>query len=999
MNEKLTLWKNDLLDLMNTSSDLIQIVDQDGIIHYANDIWNTALGYGGAEVLFTMISDYLICEDPELFPASGILSVGKHLFQADLRKRNGESLKVEGLIRPLKETRSDAEVLYMCIWKVLKHPQITEKEKPSGSIHPNIIQDDKDEAVQKVRVGNLSEQEKLAGIIEATQAGTWEWDVEKDEIRYNERWAEITGHSLSELMPITHDTWRKLVHPEDLVKSNQEIESIFYKKKEYYSLECRMKHKAGHWVWVLDKGKVVSWSEDGRPLLMFGTHIDITESKQLELEVKKSEDEYRFLVDSSYDIIYRLQLDGTFSFLSKAWENQLGYKVEDTLGTPLKPYVHPEDLLRIYDFFSQINESGEKMETRDYRLLHKNGTYHWFMTTAVAIRSSEDEIIGFTGTAKDITDVKEALIELMNQKEELESFFTVNMDFFCIADSEGNFRKLNDAWSRNFHYKTTELIGKNALEFVHPEDVDGVKEWIRSLNGIKKEASFLARLRKSDGRYRMLEWKAHISGKLIYAAARDVTDNKALESSLFLEKELFRTTLLSVEDGVIATDNTGRITIMNQAAEMMTGWQIKAVQGKPIEEIFRVFQENSNALVYTRIPEIIRKGKRIGFSEMILSSKDGKEIPIENSASAIKDHEGRTTGLVIVFRDMTAKKERQKEIEFLSFHDQLTGLYNRRYIEEALRRLGRVGDLPLSIIVMDINGLKLANDAFGHDLGDLLLKKASRIMKNRIRQDDLLARIGGDEFLLLLPRTDAAEADRIRQRIQEEANHASVGPIRISIAAGAATKTSLSQNISEVQKVADNNMYRDKLVHGRLMKNRIIKTIIESINRKFPDEKIHLKGVAEYCAGIGSAMGLNVSEVERLRLAGSLHDLGKISVPKEILLKPDQLTFEEREVVKKHAETSYQILKSVEEYMSIAEDVLYHHERVDGQGYPEGLKGNEIPLHSRIITVADAYEAMTSDRPYHMKKSKEEAIIELRRCAGSQFDPDIVEIFIEKVLS
>ena len=266
-------------------------------------------------------------------------------------------------------------------------------------------------------------------------------------------------------------------------------------------------------------------------------------------------------------------------------------------------------------------------------------------------------------------------------------------------------------------------------------------------------------------------------------------------------------------------------------------------------------------------------------------------------------------------------------------------------------------------------------------------------MKSRIRQDDLLARIGGDEFVLLLPRTDAAEVDRIRQRIQEEANHASAGPIRVSIAA--ATKTSLSQNISEVQKVADNNMYRDKLVHGRLMKKRTIEMIIESIQRKFPEEKEHLKGVAEYCAGIGSALGLNPSEVERLRLAGSLHDLGKISIPKEILLKPGQLTFEEREVVKKHAETSYQILKSVEEYMSIAEDVLYHHERVDGDGYPEGLKGKEIPLHSRILTVADAYEAMTSERPY---KRKKEAIVELRKCAGSQFDPVIVEVFIEKVL-
>ena len=236
------------------------------------------------------------------------------------------------------------------------------------------------------------------------------------------------------------------------------------------------------------------------------------------------------------------------------------------------------------------------------------------------------------------------------------------------------------------------------------------------------------------------------------------------------------------------------------------------------------------------------------------------------------------------------------------------------------------------------------------------------------------------------------------QRIQNEAQNTTIGPIGISIAIGSATKTKLSQNISEIQKVADNNMYRDKLVNGRTMKNRIIKTILESIDKKFPEEQHHLSGVAKYSAKIGKAMGFSDSEVERLRLAGSLHDIGKISVPKDIMMKSDSLTFEEREVINKHAETSYQILKSVEEFISVAEDVLYHHERIDGKGYPEGLIWDEIPLNSRIIAVADAYEAMVSIRPYHAVKTKEEAIEELRRCSGTQFDPDIVTVFIEKVL-
>jgi len=973
-----SLARKDLLTIMEMSSDLIHIMDQNGKMYYVNNAWKQILGYHESDILTLEVFNRLFDVDSGSFIPKSIDENTTTAFKAVVNKRNGRKHSVDGYISPLHEITENDEALYLCVFNVYDSLKNTD--------------------AQKEVIRNLDEKEKFADIIEATRAGTWEWSVQKEETKYNERWAEIVGYSLEELKPITHETWRKLVHPEDLIRSDKEIESLFYKEKEYYSLECRMKHKMGHWVWVLDQGKVVSWTEDGRPLQMFGTHIDITESKQLELEIKKSEDDYRFLIDSSYDIIYRLQLDGRFTFLSKAWEDLLGYTVEEAIGEFLQPYVHPEDLPRIYDFFNQINKSGEQLEARDYRLLHKNGEYHWFMTTAVPIWNDNDEIIGFTGTARDITDVKEANLALIKQKDELESFFTVNMDFFCISDNDGNFKKLNNAWIKSFHYELSDLLGKNALEFVHPDDVELVKENIGSLNDIQKEISFLARVKKSDDTYRILEWKAHISGNLIYAAARDVTENKTLESNLFLEKELFKTTLLSVEDGVIATDNLGRINIMNLAAQTMTGWSIDEVYGKPIEEIFRVYKENTSKLIYTRIPEIIRKGKGIGFSEMILISRGNEEISIENSASPVKDHAGKTTGIVIVFRDITVKKERQKQIEFLSYHDQLTGLYNRRFIEDAIRGLEKTGNLPLSIIVMDINGLKLTNDAFGHDLGDLLLKKASKIMKNSIRRNDVLARVGGDEFVLVLPKTDSIEADRIKNRIQKEAHSATIGPIGISIAAGSATKTKISQNISKVQKVADNNMYRDKLVNGRQMKNRIIKTILESIDKKFPEEQHHLSGVAKYSSKIGKAMGFSEPEVERLRLAGSLHDIGKISVPKDIIMKPDLLTFEEREVINKHAETSYQILKSVEDFISIAEDVLYHHERIDGKGYPEGLKWDEIPLNSRIIAVADAYEAMISIRPYHEIKTKEEAIVELRRCSGTQFDPDIVNVFIEKVL-
>lgn len=851
---------------------------------------------------------------------------------------------------------------------------------------------------QEEKNRNMAEREKFANIIEATNAGTWEWNVQTGENKYNSRWAEIVGYSLDELSPINEDTWISLVHPDDLKKSNEEIESLFFRKKEYYSLPCRMKHKDGHWVWVLDKGKVINWTEDGKPLYMFGTHIDITESKMLEMEIKESEDNYRFLVESSYDIVYRIGTDGKFIFVSKAFENILGHTTAEAIGRALTLFVHPDDVPKIHDFFRRINESGQRRETTDYRLLHKNGTYRWFTTNAIPIFDEDNVITGFTGTARDITEVKAANMALVEQKDELERFFNVNIDFFCISDMMGKFKKVNQAWERNLGYEHSVLVGRNALDFVHPDDIEVIKSSIRRMSYERKEVSFVIRFQRSDGGYRTLEWKAQSSGELIYASARDVTENKNLENNLFIEKELFKTTLLSVGDAVISTDSLGRVTIMNKVAERMTGWSIDVALGRPIEDVFKIYHIETGQPLQNRVREILRKGKSTGYSEMILISNSGREMLIEDSASQIKDNTGSISGVVIVFRDITAKKEREKRIEFMSYHDSLTGLYNRRYIEDAIKRMETTRNLPFTVMVMDVNGLKITNDAFGHQLGDMLLKRTADIIRMACRENDVLSRVGGDEFVLLLPKTSPKEAEAIKKRIEVETSQAYIGPVSISLAIGHATKSKVSQNILEVQKVADNNMYRDKLKTGKITKGRIVQTILGLIDEKFPDEREHLKNVAVYSAEIGRAMGLRESDVERVRTAGRLHDIGKISVPKEILLKPDKLSFEEYEIIRKHAETSYQILKSVEEYAGIAEDVLYHHERIDGMGYPEGLKGNEIPLNSRIIAVADAYEAMIGNRLYQKRKSKEEAIREMRRCAGTQFDEDVVEVFIRQVL-
>ncbi len=382
----------------------------------------------------------------------------------------------------------------------------------------------------------------------------------------------------------------------------------------------------------------------------------------------------------------------------------------------------------------------------------------------------------------------------------------------------------------------------------------------------------------------------------------------------------------------------------------------------------------------------------------MLISVSGTETPIVNSAAPIISNLGQITGVVIVFRDFSEYVLRQKQNEYLSFHDPLTGLYNRRFMEDAIKETDNKNNLPLTVMILDVNGLKLTNDAFGHKAGDALLKTVADILRNACRRSDVLARMGGDEFFILLPHTDEQKAEKIKQRIIKTAMKTKLDSIVVSLACGYSVKSTVSENIDHIITAADNLMYKEKLKFGKTMRNETIETVLRNLNFKYDREQIHTERVSQYCEAIAAALQLNEKDISDIKIAGSLHDIGKIMVPPELLSKPGKLTAEEFDLVKRHPETGYQILKSVDEYVTLAKYLLYHHERWDGSGYPEGLQGKAIPLQSRIIAVADAYEAMTANRPYQTTRTGEEAKAELRKCAGTQFDPEIVDVFIREVL-
>jgi diguanylate cyclase (GGDEF)-like protein/PAS domain S-box-containing protein len=362
------------------------------------------------------------------------------------------------------------------------------------------------------------------------------------------------------------------------------------------------------------------------------------------------------------------------------------------------------------------------------------------------------------------------------------------------------------------------------------------------------------------------------------------------------------------------------------------------------------------------------------------------------------------TEVVSIVRDISERKRYLAELVHIGLHDQLTGLYNRRYFENELQRLGNSREHPVAIISADLDGLKLINDTLGHAEGDRYLQIAAILLKTALRASDILARVGGDEFALILPNTTEESGkeliERIRGRVDKYNQDEKELPISISI--GLAVSKSRNQPLEETYKKADNFMYDDKLSRGKLARAGIIDSLLDSLSARGNLGEGDSDQVIELCERMGLSLTLSDKQQADLLLLARVYDLGKISTPDQLIhkslkQKPDELTEAEWETIRRHPETGYRIASSSPELVGVADLILRHHENLDGSGYPLGLKGEDIPLECRILAVVTAYSAMTHSRSYAKTVKHTDALLELKRCAGTQFDPQVVEAFIKMI--
>jgi diguanylate cyclase (GGDEF)-like protein/PAS domain S-box-containing protein len=589
---------------------------------------------------------------------------------------------------------------------------------------------------------------------------------------------------------------------------------------------------------------------------------------------------------------------------------------------------------------------------------------------------------------------------LQEQLKQSEEKFRVLFDQAPIGyqslDADGNILHVNQQWLDMFGYSSDEVTGKWLGDFIAPEHTGYFR---------RKFAEFIAR-----GRIQCEMIMLTKSGRKIYVAdegktrydnednivevhcvTRDITARKEAQKKLRESEEKYGNYIGNAPNGILVIDQNGQIIEVNKATSKLTGYSETEMLGMNVLDVTR---GDSRIEAIQALEDLLILNTTN--ADMQYLHKSGQERWANVSAARLSENR-----FLCFMSDITEQKRAAEKLLFSSTHDSMTGLCNRQFFDMEAERLDTQENLPLSILIGDINGLKLINDAVGHAEGDRIVVETAKFFSGFCKEGDVLARTGGDDFSFLLPKTDHKTAEEILHRIlntcDEHNQDIEDDLLRINLALATTTKETIDEEFTEVYKRAENIMQQRKLLEFRSSHSSTIASIRATMREKSHETEAHEERIAKMSRKVGMIMGLSQIDLDHIELLAQLHDIGKVGISEQILNKPGKLTPEEWLVMKKHPEIGERIALSTASLAPIAKYILCHHERWDGTGYPQGLAGEDIPLLSRIISIVDSYDAMTEDRVYQKAITHEEALGEIKRNAGTQFDPQISRIFCEEV--
>ncbi len=503
----------------------------------------------------------------------------------------------------------------------------------------------------------------------------------------------------------------------------------------------------------------------------------------------------------------------------------------------------------------------------------------------------------------------------------------------------------------------------------------------------------------SRDRFREICQSLHLIGTQLSALAlRNVQQRQYIEALQRTESELreseerYRTLLQKSSEAIVLIDPDSRKVIeSNQHFQQMMGYSQAELDEMPIYN----FIVDSPSAIDRYYDVVLPQQHELPVELRSFRHKNGRIVEVERSGALV--HLKGKKVYMVTARDVTERKYIEAKMNFLSYHDMLTGLYNRTFFEEEMTRIDSMAEEAVGLIVFDLDGLKLVNDSFGHEQGDNLLVRTAELIRGCFAESDVVARIGGDEIAVLMKQTNAGLMEEAVTRVYDTAAELQNNTRRIplSLSAGYAFRNDGKISMREIFREADNKMYRAKLHQSQSARSAIVQTVMSLLEARDFITEGHADRLQEMLIGLARAAGLPESRMSDLRLLAQFHDIGKVGIPDRILLKPGLLEPDEVIEMRRHCEIGHRIAQSSSDLLPVADWVLKHQEWWNGKGYPLGLAGEQIPVECRILAIADAYDAMTSDRPYRKAMGHAVAIAELRRCSGTQFDPSLVELFIE----
>ncbi|MDW7739406.1 MAG: PAS domain S-box protein [Bacillota bacterium] len=615
----------------------------------------------------------------------------------------------------------------------------------------------------------------------------------------------------------------------------------------------------------------------------------------------------------------------------------------------------------------------------------------------VEMSCSYQLLLPFASVTANALELKQAEKRL---EESSEWYRTIAEDIPALVtrlSPDYRFTFANNAYCNFMGKSAGEIIGMKLSDFVPTENYRQVVNHFSSLTRENPIATHEHSNINYEGNERWLRWtnravfKPSGETREYVCIGEDITDYTKAYQLLKESEARYREILDTIEEAYYEVDLNGIFVNCNQSTLRMLGYSRDELIGKSYKDLYQ-----DPETVYRTFNKVYMSGKSDRGFILDLRRKDGSRAVGELSISPIRDKQGYITGFRGLARDITERIEFEEKLKYMSMHDQLTGLHNRTYFEEELNRLSRSRDYPITMISADLDDLKLVNDTLGHTVGDELLKVAAGILKQSIRESDVLARIGGDEFTAILPKTDEDTGEKVAARIRRsvERYNREHEDLPLGLSIGVATAEDRKTSLLDIFKESDDLMYRDKLYRSNRVRTKTVEALLAALSERDYVTEGHTQRVSDLCLSIGERVNLSSRQLSDLALLAQVHDLGKVGIPDSILFKEGTLSKEEWKVMRLHPEKGYRIAITSPDLSGVADLILKHHERWDGKGYPLKLEGNEIPVECRILGIVDAYDAMTNDRPYSKAVSSSEALEEIRRCAGSQFDPELVEVFL-----